>query len=130
MYVDKDSLIINGLNMGKYVSEVEFGYNKLWGPESGRNLNGDNSPNTFIGIYPKLRLTFIPTTQEELETLAPILDSPVQNTTYYDPVLKSKTTISTYTGDWATSNKNTFSNVARANSSFNISVIANKKRVI
>lgn len=127
MYINKDSLIINDLNMGKYVSEVEFGYNKLWGDDSGRNLAGTQS-GTFIGVFPKLKLSFIPTTQQELETLVPILDSPTQNVTYYDPYLKKMNTISTYTGDWATSNKNTFSNVARANSSFQISFIARKKR--
>ena len=128
MYIDKDSLIINGLNMSKYVSEVEFGFNKLWGKDSGRNLDGDMGANSLLGIYPKLKLSFIPTTKEELENLAPILDSPTQETTYYDPYLKKMNTISTYSGDWATSNKNTFSNVARANSSFSISFIARKKR--
>lgn len=127
MYIDKDSLIINNINMGKYVSEVEFGYNKLWANDSGRNLAGVQS-GTLIGIFPKLKLSFITLTKDELETLVPILDSPTQNVTYYDPYLKKMNTISTYTGDWATTNRNTFSNVARANSSFSISFIARKKR--
>lgn len=127
MYVDKDSLVINGINMGKYVSEVKFGYNKLWGSDSGRNLAGVQS-GTLIGIFPKIIVTFKPLTKNELETLVPILDSPTQNTTYYDPYLKSMTTMSTYTGDWETSNKNIFSNVARSNSAFSISFIARKKR--
>ena len=38
MYINKDSLIIDGINMGKYITEVEYGYNKLWASDSGRNL--------------------------------------------------------------------------------------------
>ena len=128
MFVDKDSLIIDGINMGQYITEVEYGYNKLWGSDSGRNLAGVQS-GTLIGIFPKLKLNFKKLTQSELELLAPILDKATQNTTYYDPVLKRAYTMSTYTGDWATLNRNTFTNVARANEGFSISFIARKKRV-
>ena len=38
MFIDKDSLIINGINMGKYATNVQYGYNKLWSSNSGRNL--------------------------------------------------------------------------------------------
>lgn len=127
MYIDKDSLIIDGINMGKYISEVEYGYNKLWGNDSGRNMAGSQT-GTLIGIFPKLKVTFIKLTRAELEEIAPILDKATQNTRYYDPVKKQMTTMSTYTGDWATTNKNTFSNVARANETFSISFISRKKR--
>lgn len=83
---------------------------------------------TLIGVFPKLKFTFRKLTQKELEYLAPILDSATQNTTYYDPYLKRLYTMSTYTGDWATRNRNTFTNVAKANESFSISFIARKKR--
>ena len=128
MFIDKDSLVIDGINMGQYITEVEYGYNKLWAGDAGRNLAGDQS-GTLVGIFPKLRLNFIKLTQSELELLAPILDKATQNATYYDPVKKEMTTMPTYTGDWATLNKNTFSNVARANEPFQISFIARKKRV-
>jgi hypothetical protein len=127
MYINKDSLIIDGINMGKYITEVEYGFNKLWASDSGRNLAGVQS-GTLIGIFPKLKVNFIKLTQQELELIAPILDKATQNVTYYDPVLKRITTMSTYTGDWATLNRNTFTNVARANESFSISFIARKKR--
>jgi hypothetical protein len=127
MYTDKDSLIIDGINMGQYITEVEYGYNKLWASDSGRNLAGVQS-GTLIGTFPKLKINFIKLTREELELIAPILDKATQNVTYYDPVLKRITTMSTYTGDWATLNRNTFTNVARANESFSISFIARKKR--
>jgi hypothetical protein len=128
MFIDKDSLVIDGINMGQYITEVEYGYNKLWASDSGRNLAGSQS-GTLIGIFPKLKINFIKLTKEELELIAPILDKATQQVTYYDPVLKRMTTMSTYTGDWATLNRNTFTNIARANESFTISFIARKKRV-
>jgi hypothetical protein len=127
MFINGDSLIIDGINMGKYVTEVEYGYNKLWASDSGRNLAGVQS-GTLIGIFPKLKVNFRKLTKAELEMIAPILDKPTQNVTYYDPVLKRAYTMSTYTGDWATLNRNTFENVAKANESFSISFIARKKR--
>lgn len=127
MFTNKDSLIIDGINMGQYITEVEYGYNKLWASDSGRNLAGVQS-GTLIGIFPKLKVNFRKLTKSELELIAPILDKPTQNVTYYDPVLKRNYTMNTYTGDWATLNRNTFENVAKANESFSISFIARKKR--
>lgn len=128
MFIDKESLVIDGVNFADYVTEVKYGYNKLWAEDSGRNLAGTQS-GTLIGIFPKLEVSFKKLTKEELETIAPILDKATQNTTYYDPVKKGLYTMSTYTGDWATLNRNIFSNVARANESFSISFISRKKRV-
>lgn len=127
MFIEKDSIIIDGISMGKYITEVEYGYNKLWASDTGRNLAGSQG-GTLIGIFPKIKLNFRKLTRTELELLAPILDKATQDFTYYDPVKKSKITISTYTGDWATLNRNTFTNVAKANESFSISFISRKKR--
>jgi hypothetical protein len=127
MYLDKDSFIMDEINMGQYLTEVEFAYNKLWANDSGRNLAGTQS-GTLIGIFPKFKLSFRKLTKEELQLIAPILDKATQNTTYDDPV-KGKITISTYTGDWSTLNRSTFSNVVKANEPFSISVISRKKRV-
>lgn len=127
MYLDKNSLIIDGINMGQYVTQVEYGYNKLFASDSGRNLAGEMT-GSLVGIFVKLKLSFRKLTQQELEIIAPILDKATQNVTYYDPVLKRNYTMSTYTGDWATTNRNIFTNVAKANESFEISFIARKKR--
>ena len=40
MYVDKNSIKINGINMGQYLTQADFEYNKLWSSDSGRNLAG------------------------------------------------------------------------------------------
>lgn len=132
MFIDENSLKIkksggNYVNLGPYLTQVEYGYNKLWGKDTGRNLKGKTT-GTLLGIVTKLKLSFGPLTQAELETLAPILDSAWQTTRYYDPKQKGYLEIQTYTGDWATLNKNTFSNVARANEGFEISVIATTPR--
>lgn len=127
MLINKDSLKVNNINMAQYLTEVEYGYNKIWAGDSGRNLAFE-TVGTLGGIFPKLKFNFRKLSQEELELLAPILDSATQDTTYYDPVLKRLYTMETYTGDWATSNKNTFTNVAKANENFSISFIARKKR--
>ena len=132
MFLNDNSLQIKKsggdyINLGPYLTQVEYGRNKLWGKDTGRTLKGKTT-GTLLGIVVKLKLSFGPTTQEELETLAPILDSDYQTTKYYDPKEKTYLEIETYTGDWATLNKNTFSNVARANESFDISVIATTPR--
>lgn len=129
MFLNKDALKLNGHSIGQYLLQVEYGYNKVWGSDTGRNMLAETS-GTLLGIIVKLKLTFRELSQEELEFLAPILDSAFQTTTYYDPYLKRLNPITTYTGDWATLNKNTFTNVARANESFDISVIATKPREV
>lgn len=133
MFLNKDSfqIKISGMNdflsLGEYLLQVEYGYNKLWGPDTGRNLKGKTT-GTFLGIVVKFKLTFGRLTQQELEELSPILNSAWQTVQYYDPDKKQMLTIETYTGDWATLNKSTFTNVAKANESFDISVIATTPR--
>lgn len=128
MLINKDAFKINNVSMAQYLLQIEFQRNKLWADDTGRNLKGKTS-GTFLGVVPKFKLTFKKLTQQQLETIAPILDSAFQNTNYYDPILKSQTTIQTYTGDWSTLNKNTFTNVAKANESFDISVIGTEPRL-
>lgn len=122
MFINKDSLIINGISMGQYLVQVEYSYPKLWGSDSGRNLAGDQT-GTLIGVFPKLILQFRKLTPQELQTLAPIFDSQQQNVTYYDPFKQSNITISTYTGDWSVVNKS-----IGKNEGFQISFIATSRR--
>lgn len=55
MYVDKDSVIIENINMGQYLTQADFEYNKLWSSDSGRNLAGTQKRNTstvyFLNLY-------------------------------------------------------------------------------
>ena len=55
MYVDKDSVIIENINMGEYLTQADFEYNKLWSSDSGRNLKENKKRNTktvyFLSLY-------------------------------------------------------------------------------
>ena len=127
MFIDRNSIIINGVNMGQYIVEAKYGFNKLWSSDSGRNLAGTQS-GTLIGIFPKLILQFRKLTKSELEIIVPILDSAGQTVTYYDPNKKASVTMETYTGDYEIVNK-TIINGNKKNEGFSCSFIAIRKRV-
>lgn len=38
VFIEKDSIIIDGVSMGQYIVEAKYSYNKLWASDSGRNL--------------------------------------------------------------------------------------------
>ena len=126
MFIDKNSLIVNNINLGNYIVEARYGYNKLWSSDSGRNLAGTQS-GTLIGIFPKIIVQFRKLTQTELETLAPILDSARQTVQYYDSNKKAMTTMTTYTGDYEVINKGIIGHIK--NEGFQISFISTKRRV-
>lgn len=127
MFIDKNSIEINGTKMGQYLTEAKYSYNKLWSSDSGRNLAGTQS-GTLIGIFPKLILQFRSLTKSELETIVTILDSARQTTKYYDPYKKQTTTITTYTGDYEITNKGIIDS-SQSNEPFSCSFIAVSKRV-
>ena len=126
MFIDKNSIVINGVNMGQYITEAKYGYNKLWSSDSGRNLAGTQS-GTLVGIFPKIILNFRKLTKSELEIITPILDSPNQTVRYYDPTKRANVTMTTYTGDYEVSNK-TIVNGNKKNEGFECSFIAIRKR--
>lgn len=126
MFVDKNSIIINGLNVGPYLLEAKFGYHKLWGKDSGRNLAGEQS-GTLIGIFPKLTLQFRKMDREELYQMALILDTAVQTVTYFDAFKNQSVTMETYTGDWEVVNKNLI-NYEQKNEGFSCAFISIRKR--
>ena len=122
MFINKDSVIINGISMGQYLVETTFSYPKLWANDSGRNLAGKMT-GTLIGTFPKLILQFRPLTKEEINIIAPILDSAYQTVTYYDVNKNANITMTTYTGDWELTNKN-----LNQNEGFSCSFISTEKR--
>ena len=127
MLTDKDALIVYGYKLAPFLVDVEYGYNKIWASDTGRNMKASMS-GTLLGIVVKLKLTFGRLTREQIELISPILNSASQPVKYYDPDLKRINEITTYTGDWATLQKTTFSQVAKANESFSISLIATDPR--
>lgn len=122
MFVDKDSIKINNVSFGQYLTQAEYQYNKLWSDDSGRNLAGTQS-GTLIGIFPKLVLQFRRLSKDELHSIAPILDSASQTVQYYDDYKGQNITMDTYTGDWSVVNKS-----INVNEAFEISFIAKKRR--
>lgn len=127
MFININSITINGVSMGQYLVSAKYGYNKLWGPDTGRNLAGSMS-GTLLGIFPKIVLQFKRLTKSELETIASILDSERQTLSYYDPKKQAQTTITTYSGDWEVINKRTV-NGSKKNEGFSCSFVATSKRV-
>lgn len=126
MFIDKNSIIINGVSMGQYITEAKYGYNKLWS-EGGRNLKGDMT-GVYLGTFPKITLQFAPLTKAEMEIITPILDSARQTVTYYDPTKKANYTMTTYTGDYEITNKGIVGKDGITNEGFSCSFIAVSKR--
>lgn len=104
MFIDKNSIIIEGVPFGQYITSVDYEYPKLWGDDTGRNLSGKFS-GTLLRIAPKLVMHFRKLTTAELQTISPILNKSFQSVQYNDPE-KGRITITTYTGDWKASYKN------------------------
>lgn len=127
MFISKDSLKVNGINLGQYIVQATYGYNKLWAEDTGRNLAGVFS-GTLLGIFPKIVVQFRKLTKAELETLTPILDSANQQVTYYDPVKKTNITMTTYTGDYEIVNKSIVGQNGMKNEGFQISFISTRWR--
>ena len=127
MYIDKNSIVIDGISMGDYITGVTYEYHKLWGSDTGRNSLDGSFNGTFKGVFPKFVLKFRRLTKSELELLEPILDSAEQTFTYYDPKLQMSNTIKTYNGDWQVENNGLVSET-RKNSAFEMGFIAKKKR--
>ena len=129
MFIDKDSIIVNGTSLGPYILEAKFGFHKLWGKDSGRNLAGQMT-GSLIGIFPKFTMQFRKLTKAELEILAPILDSAYQTTQYYDPYKQAMTTMETYSNDWEHTNKKVITNEdGGKNEGFSWAIISTSRRV-
>ena len=124
MFINKDSIIVDGISMGQYILSAKYEFNKLWGSDTGRNLKGKFS-GTLVGNFPKITLTFRKLTKAEMNIIAPILNSGSQSLTYYDPDTNQNETISTYTGDWSYENKGI---VQKNDSSFECSFISRERR--
>lgn len=128
MFINKNSLVVNGLNLGNYIVEAKYGYNKIWGDDAGReNLAGTMS-GTLKGIFPKIIVQFRKLTKSELETIVPILDSARQSLTYYDPKKRAMTTMETYTGDYEIVNRFIIDNNGHKNEGFQVSFISIRRR--
>lgn len=130
MFIDVNSIqVIIGsttYNLKNYLLEAKYGYHKLWGDDTGRNLAGTFS-GTFKGVFPKITLQFRKLNQTEIEYLAPMLDSAYQSVRYYDPRKKAYVTMNTYSNDWEMTNKGLVTATRKADG-FSWAVISRSKR--
>lgn len=131
MFIDKNSLQVKYgnnayVNLGDYITEARYSYNKVWGDDSGRNLSGSMS-GTLIGIFPKIIVNFKRLTATQLKTITPILDSSRQTLKYYDPTKQAYVEMTTYTGDYEIINKHIIDSNGK-NDNFEVSFIAVNKR--
>lgn len=122
MFINKNSLYMDGISMGQYLTQVKYGYNKLWSSDTGRTLSGKMS-GTLIGIFPKIIMSFRKLTDAELVYLAPHFDNARQTIRYRDPNKNADVTMTTYTGDWET----VYKNMDKADA-FELSFIATDRR--
>lgn len=99
MFLNKNSIYMDNISMGQYLTQVKYGYHKLWSSDSGRTLSGKQS-GTLIGIFPKITMTFRGLNEDELTYLAPHFDNARQTIRYTDPNKNSQISMETYTGDW------------------------------
>ena len=127
MLIDINSLVINSVNMGNYITEARISFNKVWGDDTGRNTLSGNFTGTLKGIFPKITVQFAPLNQTDIEALVQILDSATQSVTYYDPYKKQSVSMTTYSSDYELLYKNLMDNGANAEG-FSCSFIATKKR--
>lgn len=75
--------------------------NKLW-KDSERNMAG-NIVASFIGIFPKLLLTFRDgLTENEVSSIIALLDQPYFTVEFFDPKFKTTKTAQYYAGDYET----------------------------
>lgn len=121
MFTDKDSVIINEVSMGQYLTSVKFGKHKVWAEDTGRNMAYE-TVGSLGGIFDKLTLNFRKLNEEELGIVASILDSETQITKFTHTNGTTKT-MDTYTGDWEVLFKR-----IKVGESFSCSVIARKPR--
>ncbi len=99
MLLDKDSIYMDDISMGQYLTQVKYGYHKLWSSDAGRTLSGKQS-GTLIGIFPKFTFSFRRLEPEELVYLAPHFDNARQTIKYIDPNKNKELSVETYSGDW------------------------------
>ena len=121
--IDKDSIKLDELSVGKYLLGATIGYYKLWSSDSGRNMAGTNV-GTLLGIFPKIMLTFRSLTDSELSPILQKLNKSNVSLTYWDTELQQEKVLSCYVGDVEVPVKK-----LGKYQSFNASIISNSKRV-
>lgn len=101
MYLNKDSFIVNNINLGRYITDLEISYNDTWAEDSGYSLSNVFT-GTFKGTIPKFTVKFAKTlSTSDINYLTNnIFRKPIQTVRYDDADGRTKT-IDTHKGDLA-----------------------------
>lgn len=100
MYINKDSLIINGINVGKYILEATYGYYDTWSSDTGFNTLSGKFSGTFKGTYPKITIKFAKGLSiDDLKMLYQKIFRTTTQTITYDGLDGTRKTIKTHKGD-------------------------------
>lgn len=89
---------INTVDITK-LTDWEVERNKLW-TDAGRNMAGDLR-STFVGIFPKVQLSFGYLTAEEVSEIAGLLDNPSFTVEWWDVVTQSLKSGTYYASDFS-----------------------------
>jgi hypothetical protein len=98
MFIDKDSLIINGISMGQYISEAIYGFYDTWSNDTGYTLSSKFT-GTFKGTFPKITVKFVKLKQDEIIMLTKSIFRTTTQTVVYDDIDGTRKTIKTHKGD-------------------------------
>lgn len=102
MFINKDSLIINDISIGKYITEATYGYYDTWSNDTGYNTLSGNFQGTFKGTYPKISIRFAKGISiEDLKMLTSKIFRTITQTITYDDPDGTRKTIKTHKGDLA-----------------------------
>lgn len=124
MIIDKNLFYIDNIKMSKYpIVQIDFGYSKLWGDDTGRDTLSGTFSGTFKGVYPTFNIYFGTTNQQQLEELVAIFDKSHVVIRYYDPNKKSWINKGCYISDYSITSKRVGKVVG-----FNVQLISEAKR--
>ena len=101
MFIDKDSLIINGISIGKYITKATYGFYDTWSSDTGYTLS-NKFMGTFKGTFPKITITFASSlSQQDITYLTTNIFRTTTQTIVYDDPDGTRKTIYTHKGDLA-----------------------------
>lgn len=102
MFINKDSLIVNNINLGKYITEATFGYYDTWSSDTGYNTLSGNFTGTFKGTYPKITVRFAKSLSiDDLKMLNTSIFRTITQIISFDYLDGKNMTIFTHKGDLA-----------------------------
>lgn len=101
MFDIKDSIIVNNISLGQYITEAIFGFYDTWSSDTGYTLS-NKFTGTFKGTFPKITVRFAKGLDKDTITMLTnsIFRTIIQTVTYRDPSGTTKT-IQTHKGDLA-----------------------------